>query len=104
MNGVFGAHARGENMSGPAKCPTCGGRLEGVEPQRLRTRGAAPRGAQLCVAPCPRCGAVVPFAALKANAMASRELAYLPSERAPSGRRRARTVHQRVRVLLAARD
>ena len=54
-------------MSGPAKCPTCGGRLEGVEPQRLRTRGATPRGAQLCVAPCPRCGAVVPFAALKAN-------------------------------------
>ena len=33
-------------MSGPAKCPACGGRLEGVELQRLRTRGAAPRGAQ----------------------------------------------------------
>ena len=76
-------------MSGPAKCPTCGGRLEGVEPQRLRTRGAAPKGAPPYVVPCPRCGASVPFAAVTANAMA---------------RRRAPTVHQRVRVLLAARD
>jgi hypothetical protein len=90
-------------MSGPAKCPTCGGRLEGVEPQRLRTRGAAPRGAQPYVAPCPRCGAAVPFAAVTANAMTSRALACLAPERAPS-RRRAPTVHERVRVLLAARD
>jgi hypothetical protein len=74
-------------MSGPAKCPTCGGRLEGVELQRLRTRGAAPRGAQPYVALCPHCGAPVPTA-LAANAMAQR---------------RAPTVHQRVRVLLAAR-
>jgi hypothetical protein len=59
-------------MSGPAKCPTCRARLEGVEPQRLRTRGAAPKGAQLYVVPCPRCGASVPFAAATANAMASR--------------------------------
>jgi hypothetical protein len=76
-------------MSGPAKCPTCGGRLEGIEPQRLHTRGAAPKGAQLYVAPCPRCGASVPFAAMTANAMA---------------RRRASTVYQKVRGLLAARD
>jgi hypothetical protein len=91
-------------MSGPAKCPTCGGRLEGVQPQRLRTRGAAPKGAQLYVAPCPRCGASVPFAAARANAMASSALACLAPERAPSGRRRAPTLYQRVRFLLAARD
>ena len=91
-------------MSGPAKCPTCGGRLEGVELQRLRTRGAAPRGAQLYVALCPHCGASVPFTAVTANAMASRALAYLAPEPAPSGRRRARSVHQRVRGLPAARD
>jgi hypothetical protein len=91
-------------MSGPAKCPTCGGRLEGVELQRLRTRGAAPRGAQLYVAPCPRCRVSVPFAAVTANAMASSALAYLSPERAPSGRRRAPTVHQKVRGLLVARD
>ncbi len=88
-------------MSGPAKCPTCGGRLEGVELQRLRTRGAAPPGAQLCVAPCPHCGASVPFGAVTARAMASRALADLAPERAPSGRRRAPTVHHRVRVLRA---
>ena len=58
---MFGAHAKGETMSGPAKCPTCGGRLEGVELERLRTRGAAPRGAQLFVALCPHCGASVPL-------------------------------------------
>jgi endogenous inhibitor of DNA gyrase (YacG/DUF329 family) len=91
-------------MSGPAKCPTCGRRLEGVQPQRLRTRGAAPAGAQLYVAPCPRCNASVPFATATANAMAFRALANLAPERAPSGRRRALTVHQIVRVLLAARD
>ena len=91
-------------MSGPAKCPSCGGRLEGVELQRLRTRGAAPTGGQPYVAPCRCCGASVPFAAVKARAMASRALAYLAPERAPSIRRRAPTVHQRVRVLLAARD
>ena len=91
-------------MHGPAKCPTCRGRLEGVEPQRLRTTGAAPTGAQLFVAPCPHCGACVPFAAVTAKGTPSRALACLAPERAPSGRRRARTVHQRVRVLLAARD
>jgi hypothetical protein len=91
-------------MSGPAKCPTCGGRLDGVEPQRLRTRGAPPTGAQLYVAPCPHCGASVPFAAVKANAMTSRALAYLAPERAPDVRRRVPTVHQRVRGLLAVRD
>jgi hypothetical protein len=91
-------------MPGPAKCPTCGGRLEGVQPQRLRTRGAAPRRAQLYVAPCPHCGASVPFAAVTASAMAFRALANLATEQAPSGQRRALTVHQRVRVLLAARD
>ena len=91
-------------MSGPAKCPTCGGRLEGVEPQRLRTRGAAPRGAQPYVAPCPHCGASVPFAAVTASAMTSSALAYLALEPAPTDRRRAPTVHQRVRVLLAVRD
>jgi hypothetical protein len=64
-------------MSGPAKCPTCGGRLEGVQPQRLHTRGAAPLGAQLYVAPCPRCRVSVPFAAVTANAMSSRALACL---------------------------
>jgi hypothetical protein len=90
-------------MSGPAKCPTCGGRLEGVQPQQLRTRGAAPKGAQLYVAPCPRCSASVPFAAVTANALAFRALANLAPEQAPSGRRRAPTVHQRVRLLLAAR-
>ena len=51
-----------------------------------------------------RCGTAVPFAAATANAMASSALAYLAPEPAPSGRRRAPTVHQRVRVLLAARD
>ena len=71
----------------PGKCPTCGGRLEGVELQRLRARGAAPRGAQPYVALCPRCGASVPFAAVRANAMA---------------RPRAPTVPERVRALLAA--
>ena len=76
-------------MSGPAKCPTCGGRLEGVELQRLRTRGAAPAGRQPYVALCPHCGASVPFATVTANAMA---------------RRRAPTVHQKVRGMLAARD
>lgn len=91
-------------MSGPAKCPTCGGRLGAVEPQRLRTTGTAPKGAQLYVAPCPHCGACVPFAAATANAMASRALAYLAPERAPSGRRRARTLHQKVRLLVASRD
>jgi hypothetical protein len=91
-------------MSGPAKCPTCGGRLEGVQPQRLRTRGAAPAGAQLYVVPCPHCNASAPFATVTANAMASRALACLALEPAPSGRRRAPTLHQRVRVLLAARD
>jgi hypothetical protein len=91
-------------MSGPTKCPTCGGRLVGVELQRLRTRGATPKGAQFDVVPCPHCGASVPFAAATANAMASRALAYLAPEPAPSGRRRDPTVHRRVRVLLAARD
>jgi hypothetical protein len=91
-------------MSGPAKCPTCEGRLEGVELQRLRTRGAAPRGAQPYVALCPRCGASVPFAIAMANAMASSALAYLAPERAPSGRRRVPTVHQKVRLLLAPAD
>ena len=91
-------------MSGPAKCPTCGGRLEGVELQRLRTRGAAPRRAQPYVAPCPHCGASVPFAAVTASATTSSASAYLAPERAPTGRRRAPTVHQRVRVLLAARE
>jgi hypothetical protein len=91
-------------MSGPAKCPTCRARLEGVEPQRLHTRGAAPKGAQLYVVPCPRCGASVPFAAATANAMASSVSAYLAPEPAPSDRRRAPTVHKKVRVLLAARD
>ena len=76
-------------MPGPAKCPTCRGRLDGVEPQRLRTRGAGPTRAQFYVAPCPRCGAAVPFALATTKAMA---------------RRRAPTVHQSVRVLLAARD
>jgi hypothetical protein len=91
-------------MSGPAKCPTCGGRLEGVELQRLRTRGgAAPRGMQPYVALCPHCGASVPTA-FSANVMASRALTYLAPERASSDRRRAPTVHKRVRVLLAARD
>jgi len=87
-------------MSGPAKCPACGGRLEGVEPQRLRTRGPAPKGAQLYVAPCPHCGASVPFGAVTARA--SGALACLAPERAPSDR--APTVCQRVRALLAARD
>jgi hypothetical protein len=92
-------------MSGPAKCPNCGGRLEGVELQQLRTRGAAPRGAQPYVASCPRCGASVPFAAVTASATTSSASAYLAApERAPTGRRRAPTLHQRVRVLLAARD
>jgi hypothetical protein len=77
----------GIDMSGPAKCPTCGGRLEGVEPQRLRTRGAAPTGVQLYVAPCPHCGAAAPLAAVTATAMA---------------RHRAPTVHQKVRGMLAA--
>ena len=76
-------------MSGPAKCPTCRGRLDGVEPQRLRTRGAAPTRAQLYVAPCPHCGAAVPFAPATANAMA---------------RPRAPTVPERVRALLASHD
>jgi hypothetical protein len=91
-------------MSGPANCPTCGGRLEGVELQRLRTRGAAPRRAQPYVAPCPHCGASVPFAAVTASATTSSASAYLTPERAPTDRRRAPTLYQRVRVLLAARD
>ena len=77
--------------------------------RRRRTAAAAhegsrPEGAQLYVVPCPRCGASVPFAAATANAMASSALAYLAPEPAPSDRRRAPTVHQKVRVLLAARD
>ncbi len=90
-------------MSGPAKCPTCGGRLGAVEPQRLHTTGAAPKGAQLYVVPCPRCGASLPFGAVTARARASRALACLAPERAPSGRRRTQTVCQTVRALLAAR-
>jgi endogenous inhibitor of DNA gyrase (YacG/DUF329 family) len=92
-------------MSGPAKCPTCGGRLEGVEPQRLRTRGAAPKGAQLYLAPCPHCGAAVPFAPATANATTPRASAHLAPERAPGGRRRTRArdrqpVGETVRRLL----
>jgi hypothetical protein len=91
-------------MSGTAKCPTCGGRLEGVQPQRLRTRGAVPKGAQLYVAPCPRCSVSAPFAAVKANALDAIAFTNLAPEPAPSDRRRTPTVHQRVRVLLDVRD
>ena len=57
---LFGAACEGGDYVWTCKCPTCGGRLDGVEPQRLRTRGAAPRGAQLYVALCPHCGTSVP--------------------------------------------
>ena len=76
-------------MSGPGKCPTCGGRLEGVELQRLRTQGMHPGRQRSSTSPFARTAArLFPFTALTANGMASR----------------APTVYQRVRVLLAARD
>ena len=119
-------------MAGFARCSRCDHALTSVHVEAVPALGALPAAFRVFVVVCSNCrtalgtsiigpahtdsrsrfheastspfGACVPFAAVTANAMASRALAYLAPKRAPSDRRRTQTVHQRVRVLLAAHD
>ena len=88
-------------MAGPAKCPNCKERLGGIELQRLRTTGIMPRNV---VAVCPHCWVSVPFTTGPVTATMARMIARAAAEPAPHDRECARSVHEGVSRLLAARD